>query len=296
VLRVENVTKTYGDVRALDACSFTAAAKRLTGLLGPNGAGKTTLMRCLLGLADPDGGSMRWRGAPITAAVRRRFGYMPEERGLYPSMPVDEQVDYFARLSGLGAAAARAATRAVIDRVGLRHQSDRRVEQLSHGNQQRVQLAVALVHDPELLVLDEPFAGLDPLGVDTFGELLHDLADGGATVLFSSHQLDLVQHLCQDIVTIDHGRVALAGSLEQLQMTAERRHIDVVSARPPAPHWYDVLAGAEPNGDERHVRLTVSPDADLDVVLRAARAAGPLLSFDFQPPSLEEMFREAVRR
>jgi ABC-2 type transport system ATP-binding protein len=296
VLRIEGVSKSYGAVRALDSCSFTAAAKRLTGLLGPNGAGKTTLMRCLLGLADPDSGSMRWHGAPITDAMRRRFGYMPEERGLYPTMTVGEQILYFARLSGLRPSAARAATVAVVDRVDLGHLSDRRVEQLSHGNQQRVQLAVALVHDPDLLVLDEPFAGLDPLGVDTFAGLLHELADRGATVLFSSHQLDLVQHLCQDIVTIDHGRVALAGSLEQLQVAAERRHIDVTFARAPVAHWHDDLPGVVAGGDERRVRLTVSPDADLAVVLRAARAAGPLLRFDFEPPSLEEMFREAVHR
>jgi ABC-2 type transport system ATP-binding protein len=159
-----------------------------------------------------------------------------------------------------------------------------------------VQLAVALVHEPELLVLDEPFAGLDPLGVDTFAELLHALADDGATVLFSSHQLDLVQHLCQDIVTTDHGRVVLAGSLEQLQGDTTRRHVDVVFARPPSPGWPDTLPGVVAAGDERHVRLVVAPDADLGLVLRAAQAAGPLLRFDFQPPSLEEMFREAIAR
>jgi ABC-2 type transport system ATP-binding protein len=296
VLEIRGVSKSFGSVRALDGCAFTATSKRLTGLLGPNGAGKTTLMRCLLGLVDPDGGSMRWRGAPITDAVRHRFGYMPEERGLYPTMPVAEQVTYFARLSGLTRGAAHDATRAVIGRLGLTELADRRVEQLSHGNQQRVQLAVALVHEPELLVLDEPFAGLDPLGVDTLGELLRALADDGATVLFSSHQLDLVQHLCQDIVTVDHGRVVLAGSLEQLQAQADRRHVDVVFAQSPAAGWCDALAGVVAAGDERHVRLVVEPTVDLGRLLRAAQAAGPLLRFDFQPPSLEEMFREAINR
>jgi ABC-2 type transport system ATP-binding protein len=296
VLQIDGVSKSFGPVSALDRCTLQAAPKRLTGLLGPNGAGKTTLMRCLLGLVDRDEGTLRWRGAPVTDGVRRRFGYMPEERGLYPGMAVAEQVAYFARLSGLGRAAARDATRTVLDRVGLTGVQERKVEQLSHGNQQRVQLAVALVHEPDLLVLDEPFAGLDPLGVDTLAALLHTLADDGATILFSSHQLDLVQHLCQDVVTIDHGRVVLAGTLEDLQTRTDRHHIDIVFARPPRTGWYDTLPEVRAAGDERHVRLTVRAGDDLDTILRAAQTAGPLLSFDFQPPSLEELFREATIR
>jgi ABC-2 type transport system ATP-binding protein len=268
----------------------------LTGLLGPNGAGKTTLMRCLLGLVDVDGGALRWRGAPITEQARRRFGYMPEERGVYPVMMVAAQVEYFARLSGLSRAAARAATHKVIDRVGLGDLVEHRVEQLSHGNQQRVQLAVALVHEPDLLVLDEPFAGLDPIGVDTLAGLLQSLAQDGATVLFSSHQLDLVQHLCEDVVTIDHGHVVLAGSLEDLQARSGRRYVDIVFARTPARSWTDEVPGSFVAGDERHARLTVDPACDLGAVLEAARAAGPILRFDFQPPSLEELFREAITR
>jgi ABC-2 type transport system ATP-binding protein len=221
---------------------------------------------------------------------------MPEERGLYPSMRVAEQIEYFARLSGMSRTAARDSTRAVVDRVGLGELTARKVEQLSHGNQQRVQLAVALVHEPDLLVLDEPFAGLDPLGVDTLAALLHALADDGATVLFSSHQLDLVQQLCQDVVTVDHGHVVLVGSLEALQANAERRYVDIIFAQPPIPRWLDALPGIDATGDERHVRLAVGPAGDLNAVLRAAQAAGPLLRFDFQPPSLEEMFREAITR
>lgn len=297
MLEVEGVSKSYGEVRALDRCTFSAAPKRLTGLLGPNGAGKTTVMRCLLGLVEPEQGSMRWRGEPITEQVWRRFGYMPEERGLYPSMVVREQVVHFARLSGLTLAAAQRAAEAVIGRVGLKELAGQRVEQLSHGNQQRVQLAIALVHEPELLILDEPFAGLDPLGVATLGELLRSLAEDGAGVLFSSHQLDLVQHLCQDIVTVDHGRVVLAGSLEQLQAAAGRRHVSVVFAQAPAGQWSAGLEDvAIEAADDRHVRLTVRADRDPGDILRAARSAGPLISFAFEAPSLDDMFREAVAR
>ena len=295
MLEVEGVSKRYGQVQALDHCTFTAAPKRMAGLLGPNGAGKTTVMRCLLGLAEPDAGTLRWRGQPITERVWRRFGYLPEERGLYPSMVVRDQIVHFARLSGLSRPAAARATRDVIGRTGLTGLADRRVEQLSHGNQQRVQLAVALVHDPELLILDEPFAGLDPIGVATMAGVLHGLTEDGATVLFSSHQLDLVQHLCQDVITMDHGRVVLAGPFEQLQAAAGRRHIDVVFARPALPHWWDGLAGVTAaEADDRHVRLTAAPGASPDEVLRAAEAAGPLLRFGFEPPSLAEMFREAI--
>lgn len=299
VLEVSGVSKRYGNVQALDRCTFSAAPKRIAGLLGPNGAGKTTVMRCLLGLATPDAGSLRWHGEPITERVWRRFGYLPEERGLYPSMVVSEQIVHFARLSGLGRPAAARAAADVIARTGLRDAAGRRVEQLSHGNQQRVQLAVALVHSPELLVLDEPFAGLDPPGVSAMGKLLAELAGDGATVLFSSHQLDLVQHLCQDVITMDHGRVVLAGPFEQLQAAAGRRHIDVVFARPARPGWWEGLPGVRIDAaDDRHVRLLLAGTGGgaPDEVLRAAEAAGTLLRFGFEPPSLAEMFEEATAR
>lgn len=297
MLEVEGLSKIFGTTQALDGCTFTATPKRLTGLLGPNGAGKTTIMRSLVGLVEPDRGQLRWHRTPITEQTWHRFGYMPEERGLYPAMAVTEQIIHFGRLSGLTRAAARREAQAVIGRLGLTELAGRRVEQLSHGNQQRVQLAVALVHQPELLILDEPFAGLDPLGVSSFGDLLRELADDGAAVLFSSHQLDLVQHLCQDIVTIDHGKVVLAGSLEGLQAAATGRHIDVVFAQPPPARWYADLQGVSvAAADDRHVRLIVDSDSDPGYVLRAAQAAGSLLRFDFEPPSLEEMFRKAVTR
>ncbi|HZX06116.1 ATP-binding cassette domain-containing protein [Kribbella sp.] len=297
MLEIEGLRKRYGGTVALDGCTFTVAPKRLVGLLGPNGAGKTTLMRCLLGLVVPDGGEVRWLGAPLDGDRGRRFGYMPEERGLYPSMRVAEQVRYFAMLSGLPSAAAAEATTGVLHRVGASDLSERRVEELSHGNQQRIQLAVALVHDPEILVLDEPFAGLDPLGVDQFGALLLDLAADGTTVLFSSHQLDLVQHLCQDIVTIDRGRVVLAGELEQLQRATAHRRVTVVFAEPSTTAWTTGLPNITvERADDRHVQLRLEADSDPDHVLRAARTAGSVLRFDYEPPSLEELFREAVGR
>jgi ABC-2 type transport system ATP-binding protein len=193
VLAVRGLDKRYGDVVALDGASFVASPGRILGFLGPNGAGKTTTMRVIFGLVEPDAGDVTWADQAITDADRRRFGYMPEERGLYPKMGVREQVVHFARLSGMGSQDAVAATNRWLALLGIDDRANSKVEELSHGNQQRVQLAAALVHNPVLLVLDEPFAGLDPLGVDSLSATLQDLANKGTAIVFSSHQLDLVK-------------------------------------------------------------------------------------------------------
>ncbi|HXJ66151.1 MAG TPA: ATP-binding cassette domain-containing protein, partial [Actinomycetota bacterium] len=167
MLEIRDLFKHYGDVVALDGASFSVAPGRIVGFLGPNGAGKTTTMRTIFGLARPDRGEVRWRGRPVGPGERAHFGYMPEERGLYPKMQVGEQLSYFAKLSGMNGDAAKEATAGWLGRLGLGDRSGARLEELSHGNQQRIQLATALVHDPELAVLDEPFSGLDPLGVES---------------------------------------------------------------------------------------------------------------------------------
>jgi ABC-2 type transport system ATP-binding protein len=228
---VTGLLKRYGRVLALDGCSLQVPPGHLVGLLGPNGAGKTTVMRTLFGLVVPDAGTVWWRGRPVDGRCWQRFGYMPEERGLYPGMRVREQIIYFGRLGGLSAGDAAAAADRWLGRLGLAGRGDSRIDRLSHGNQQRVQLAVALVHDPELVVLDEPFAGLDPIAVDALAALMHELCEAGTTVLFSSHQLDLVEHLCEDVVILDKGRVVLAGRLSELRARAPRRRLEVALAR-----------------------------------------------------------------
>ena len=299
MLEVTDLTKRYGDVLALAGCSLQVPAGHLVGLLGPNGAGKTTVMRTLFGLVVPDAGTVRWRGRPIDWRSWRRFGYMPEERGLYPAMRAAEQIAYFGRLSGLSARDAAAAARRWSERLGLAGREDSRVDRLSHGNQQRVQLAVALVHDPDLLVLDEPFAGLDPIAVDALASLLHELAEAGTTVLFSSHQLDLVEYLCEDVVILDQGRVVLAGLLSELRAGAPRRRLEVALARDAGERWWERWSSALPGvrvtaGDARRVRLTVDRSVDLEKVLTEARSSAEVVRFDFEPPSLTEIFREAV--
>jgi ABC-2 type transport system ATP-binding protein len=296
MLEIRDLSKRYGAVVALDGATFTAQPGRLLGFLGPNGAGKTTAMRCIFGLARPDAGEVRWKGVPIERTARLRFGYMPEQRGLYPRMRVAEQLAYFAEHHGMSGRAARAATSRWLERLGLSDRSSSKLEDLSHGNQQRVQLGAALVHDPELLVLDEPFSGLDPIGIATMSEILHERAAAGVAVVFSSHQLDLVEDICEDVVIIAKGRIVASGRIDDLRAASQRRHLEVEVAGA-GRGWLDGREGIEvvdQRGDL--VRLSVPADIDLDGILAAAAAAGPVRRFSFQPPALSELFMEAVRQ
>ena len=217
MLEIIDLAKRYGNVVALDGATFTARPGRIVGFLGPNGAGKTTTMRCIFGLARSDRGEVRWAGRPVDRVTRLRFGYMPEQRGLYPRMRVGEQLSYFGQQHGLSGKAADAAARRWLERLGLADREKSKLEELSHGNQQRIQLATALVHDPELLVLDEPFSGLDPLGTATMTEVVRERAAAGVGVLFSSHQLDLVEDVCEDVVIIARGRIVGVGADRRAQ-------------------------------------------------------------------------------
>ncbi len=232
MLRLNELSKRYGDVVALDDCSFEVNPGTLLGFLGPNGAGKTTAMRAIFGLIRPDRGEVTWKGAPIDVPTRHRFGYMPEQRGLYPRMKIAAQLAYFGQLHGMGRSDAEASAVRWLDTLGLEDRADAKLEQLSHGNQQRVQLATALVHDPDLLVLDEPFSGLDPLGVRAMADILADRAAGGNAVVFSSHQLDLVEDLCDSVAVINQGRIVLAGRVSQLKAASRYRYLEVEHATP----------------------------------------------------------------
>lgn len=216
MLELQGLRKAFGDRVALDGLSLTVEPGQLLGFVGANGAGKTTAMRIALGVLRPDEGEVRWRGAAATPQDRARIGYLPEERGLYPRMRARDQLVHFARLHGHGADEAARSADAVLERVGLTERATDRVEDLSLGNQQRVQLAAALVHDPACLVLDEPFSGLDPVGVDLMSDVLCERAAAGVPVLFSSHQLELVEKLCDAVAIIAEGRVVTTGSVEGL--------------------------------------------------------------------------------
>src|SRR6188768_4260196 len=296
MLEIVDLTKRYGPVVALDGASFSARPGRIVGFLGPNGAGKTTTMRCIFGLVEADRGEVRWKGQKVERDTRLRFGYMPEQRGLYPRMRVLEQVSYFAQQHGLSSREADAAGRRWLDRMALGDRTKSKLEELSHGNQQRVQLAVALAHEPELLVLDEPFSGLDPIGTATMTEVLQDRARNGVGVVFSSHQLDLVEDVCEDVVIIARGRVVAAGAIDELKAQSGRRHLDVEVVGSDGA-WFDGAdAGSttvlERDGDR--LKLLVDDTVDLDGLLAQARGAGEIRRFAYQPPKLSELFMAAV--
>ena len=296
MLELRDLHKRYGGTVALDGATLTAAPGRLVGFLGPNGAGKTTTMRAVFGLVELDAGEARWQGRAITDADRASFGYMPEQRGLYPKMRVRDQIAYFARLHGLGTSEAAAAADRWLATFGLEERAGDRLDALSHGNQQRVQLAVALVHDPALLVLDEPFSGLDPLGVERMKQVVRDAAGRGTAVVFSSHQLDLVEDLCDDVVVIRDGRVVLAGTLHDVREEDPRRRVTIGLGRgAPAfePRLPDVEVVARHDGE---VRLLVPRDVDLPHLLREAATAGNVTRFSFEPQTLNQIFLEVVNR
>ncbi len=295
MLEFDGLTKQFGSVTALDGCTFNVQPGRITGFLGPNGAGKTTAMRAVFGLVRPDSGQVRWRGRPIGHRERLRFGYLPEERGVYPKMRVRDQLTYFGQLSEMSRSAADAAAQRWLDRLGLSARAGDRVEALSHGNQQRFQLALAVINDPELLILDEPFSGLDPLAVDTMMELLRELAAAGVAVLFSSHQLDLVEDLCEDVVIVDHGRVVMSGTVDELRTTAEHRTL-TLTVRGASAGWLPNVPGvtvlSESDGT---ARLRLQRDTDPAEVIRIARQAGEVTAMSYEPPNLSELFRRAVQ-
>jgi ABC-2 type transport system ATP-binding protein len=295
LLELDGLTRRFGTVTALDNLSLRVPSGQVVGFLGPNGAGKTTTMRAIFGLTDLDAGMVRWNGSPVGPAQRRRFGYMPEERGLYPNMLVAEQLEYLGRLHGMDAAAAGATAR-WLQRLGVADRATSKVEALSHGNQQRVQLAAALVHDPDVLVLDEPLAGLDPTGIEVIGEVLVEQAHTGRCVLFSSHQLDLVEDLCESVAIIDHGRLVADGTVDELTTRGARR-LTVRVEGDRQGTWARPLPGvavSEVDGGE--VRLVLDDATSSDAVLDAARSAGRVTQFVFERRRLSEVFREAVSR
>jgi ABC-2 type transport system ATP-binding protein len=292
-LVLRGLRRSFGDLLAVDDLSFSVPAGSVFGFVGRNGAGKTTTMRIICGLLAADAGSVFWDGRPIDAAAREGIGYMPEERGLYPKMRLGDQLEYFAVLHGASHEQGRAAARSWLDRLGLGDRVRARVEELSHGNQQRVQLAAALVHRPGLLILDEPFAGLDPIGSDVMSDVLRDEAARGVPVIFSSHQLDLVERLCESVAIIDRGRLVACGRVDELRAGGPR--LVRVNVRDAPSDWMKSLPGTElvQRSDGKAV-FRLGSAADPQEILDAARRSGSVSHFAELRPSLAELFREAV--
>jgi ABC-2 type transport system ATP-binding protein len=295
MLELQGLIRRYGDVVALDDLSFAVAEGQMFGFVGPNGAGKTTAMRIVLGVLEPDAGEVHWRGQPMTDEMRKRVGYLPEERGLYPKMRVRDQLEYFARLHGLSPGEAHDSAAYWIERLGVAERAGDRVEQLSLGNQQRVQLAAALVHGPELLVLDEPFSGLDPVGVDMLAAVLAERAAEGVPVVFSSHQLELVERLCEAVAIINRGRLVATGKVADLRAAGRSRQYQVGVAGATSD-WASGLPGATVLGKANgRIVLELAGGADEQALLDAARAAGRVTHFSAVERSLADLFRQAVQ-
>jgi ABC-2 type transport system ATP-binding protein len=292
-LEIDRISKRYGDVVALDNLSLEVPSGEVVGFVGRNGAGKTTTMRIVLGVLSADAGEVRSGGTPLTFEVRRRIGYMPEERGLYPRMHVAEQLAPLGELHGMTGNEANEAALTWLQRFGLADRRDAELQALSLGNQQRVQLAAALVFEPDSLVLDEPFAGLDPVAVDVMADVLRERADAGVPVLFSSHELELVERLCDRVGIIDHGRLVASGTVAQLRAGGRpRRWVDV----PSAPDAWEVgvpgVRLVQADGSRRLFEL--DPGIDDQALLGAALATGPVRAFEPVEPTLGELFRTVI--
>lgn len=290
MLELHGLTRRYGDVTAVDQVSFTVPEGRMVGFVGGNGAGKTTTMRMIMGVLAPSEGEVTWAGEPTTRAQRSRFGYMPEERGLYPKQPVHAQLTYLGQLHGMSQQAARARSEELLTRFGLGERLGSKVEELSLGNQQRAQIIASVLGEPLMLILDEPFSGLDPAAVDQMSELLREHTAAGVPVLFSSHQLDLVDRLCDSIVVLSQGRVVAQGSSEQLRASAPLRYRLTMAGD---TGWVRGRPGLEViDLDGPTVVFEPVDQQTGEQVLADAVTRGPVREFARVVPTLSEIYRE----
>lgn len=292
VLEARGLTRRFGSLVAVDDASFAVPGGLMTGFVGGNGAGKTTTMRMIMGLLATHGGEVLWNGAPITARDRRRIGYMPEERGLYPKQKVLDQLLYLGQLSGMSRAAARAAVMDNLERFGLADRAGERVEKLSLGNQQRVQITAALMTSPDALILDEPFSGLDPLAVDSMVDLLREHAARGIPVLFSSHQLELVERLCDRLVVLARGRVVAAGSVTELRSRGPELYRITLDGD---AGWVRDVPGIRIHSlDGTAAVVEFTDPTGRHRLLQAAVDRGDVVDFARRVPALSEIYREVT--
>ncbi len=289
MLQVQNLTRRFGETTAVDDVSFTVPAGKMTGFVGANGAGKTTTMRMIMGVLTAHSGEVLLQGHPVTAAERSTFGYMPEERGLYPKQPIIDQLVYLGQLHRMSQGDARSRAQELLERFQLGDRGKDKLESLSLGNQQRVQIAASLLHRPSVLILDEPFSGLDPVAVDAMVDLLREQTRQGVPILFSSHQLDLVDRLCDNLVILQKGRLVTSGSGDDLRAAAPRRHRLTVH---PDAGWLREEAGVrviDVAGQDAVVEL--ENDDDAHRLLAAAMARGRVSEFSRIRPTLSEIYR-----
>ena len=288
-LHVEQVTKIFGDFTAVDNLSLSIEEGGMHGFLGANGAGKTTTFRMILGLLDPTHGTVRWKGKPITYASSPDIGYLPEERGLYPKMKVEEQLVYLAQLRKMTKTDAKRETAAWLERFEVPHYSQKKVEELSKGNQQKIQLIASLLHKPSLLILDEPFSGLDPVNVEMLKRAILDFQKQGATIVFSSHRMDHVEELCDDMSILDRGKVVVGGSIQEVKRSFGKQKVRLNMNADLSQ--LSAIAGVDNYTETKDGALFQITDENVaQVLLEKAMKLGTLRHFAVEEPSLEEIF------
>jgi ABC-2 type transport system ATP-binding protein len=295
-LVIDSLCKRYGAVAALDGISFVAQRGQVFGFLGPNGAGKTTTMRIVLDIIHADAGSVTWAGRPAADAPRRTWGYLPEERGLYPRMKVLDQLVFVAALHGVPRGEAAQRARHWLTRFRIGDHADRRAEQLSKGNQQKVQFIGAILHDPDVLLMDEPFSGLDPINASLLKEAFLELRDRGKAIVFSTHQMEAVEELCDAIAIIDRGRLVLSGPVPSVKRQAGRVIVRLGVAGDRDLAWLEALPNAKGRraGIDYH-EIELSDGADPEIVLHQALARHAYVTrFEIAAPSVEDIFVERV--
>jgi ABC-2 type transport system ATP-binding protein len=294
----DHLFKRFGSVVALDDLAFEVPAGQVFGFLGANGAGKTTTMRIALGVLEPDAGQVTWRGVPSHRLPRSTWGYLPEERGLYPRMKVIDQLSFFAGLHGVPTGRARREAAAWLHRFRADDLANRTSEQLSKGNQQKVQFIAAILHDPAVMLMDEPFTGLDPVNVMLLREAFLELRDRGRTVIFSTHQMEVAEAMCESVAIVDRGRMVIGGPLREVRRSTGRRMVVIsVSGQHRMP-WLDTLPGTRViRAGMGRSTIELDPGTEPEAVLAAAVAAGaPVDHFEIADPSLEQVFIDHVGR
>ena len=295
-LIVDGLRKRFGRIQALDGLNLEIPGGHIFGFLGANGAGKTTTMRIALGVLRADDGAITWHGTDHRRLRRATWGYLPEERGLYPKMTVLEQLVFFARLQGVPADVAERGTRAWLTRLRVPEFADRRVDTLSKGNQQKVQFLAAILHDPEIILMDEPFTGLDPVNVVLLRQAILELRDRGKTIVLSTHQMETVEAMCESVAIVDHGRTVISGTLRDVKRSTGRQTVIVGVESGERLDWVAEIPGARvlrPGVDQ--VELDLPPGADPSTVLQAAVAQSVRVRhFEVADPTLEQVFVELL--
>jgi ABC-2 type transport system ATP-binding protein len=295
-LILNSVSKSFGEVRALQDVSLEIKPGEVFGFLGANGAGKTTAMRIVLDILRPDTGTVSWEGRSNTEVPRHTWGYLPEERGLYAKMKVLEQLVFFAKLQGCRPKEAQREALDWLERFRIPEYADRRAEQLSKGNQQKIQFIAAILHDPQVMLMDEPFTGLDPINVALLKEAFLEMRDRGKTLIFSTHQMEQVEELCESIAILDRGRIVVGGPVREVRRSTGRRFVRLAIEGDPDIPWLSELAGVTVSRrGQDYTEAEVRDGTDPEVVLRTAISRGcRVLHFEIADPSLEQVFIDKV--